>query len=62
PMPFLSRSLLPCRSMRLRGIVARMSLFFAIRVAEPWTTASMIVLVALVAIVVGLTFWLIHRY
>lgn len=61
-MPFLSRSLLPGRSVRLRGIVARMHMLFAIRVAEPWTTASMVVLVALVAIAVALTFWLIHRY
>ena len=61
-MPFLSRSLMPGRSALLGGIVARMYIFFAIRVAEPWTTASMVVLVALVAIVVGLTLWFIHRY
>jgi len=39
-----------------------MHTFFAIRVAEPWTTASMVVLVALMAIIVGLTLWFIHRY
>jgi hypothetical protein len=36
--------------------------FVAIRVAEPWTTTSIAVLVALVVIVVAMTVWLIHRY
>ena len=66
-MPFLSRSRptgVPCPTgpSAFSGIVPRMHHFVAIRVAEPWTTTSIAVLVALVVIVVAMTVWLIHRY
>ena len=33
----------------------------SIRVAEPWTTLSQVVFVALVVVVAGMALWLIHR-
>ena len=43
------------------GIVPRMLLFSAIRVAEPWTPVSAAVLVAIILLIVGLVLWLIRR-
>ena len=37
-------------------------MLMSIRVAEPWTAAGIVVLVALVVAVIGLAVWLIHRY
>ena len=39
-----------------------MPLFLSIRVAEPWTAASIVAFVAIIALLAGLTLWLIARH
>ena len=43
------------------GIVPRMLLFSAIRVAEPWTPLGVVAFVAILIVIVGVVLWLIRR-
>lgn len=43
------------------GIVPRMLILSAIRVAEPWTPGAVVAFVALVVAIAVLAVWLVHR-